>query len=84
MPLDELKGYLRLDDDSDDILIDSLKVAAEEYLLNAGIVENYTRQLYSLAVKMLVANWYENRQMSDKELKEVPYGIKCIIQQLQF
>ncbi len=84
MPLDELKGYLRVDGDCDDMLVGSLKLAAEEYLLNAGIKKDYTRNLYVLAVQMLVANWYENRQMTDKELKEVPYGIKCIIHQLQF
>lgn len=84
MDLEEIKQYLRIDDSYDDFLIESLQMAAEEYLLNAGIDRDYARNLYILAIKMLVANWYETRQMSDKEAKEIPYGIRCIIQQLQY
>ncbi len=84
MTLDELKEYLRVDDSYDDALIESLQMAAEEYLLNAGVVQGYTCNLYDLVVKMLVANWYEKRQMTERESKEIPYGIRCIIQQLQF
>lgn len=84
MDLQEIKQYLRIDDSYDDELIESLKIAAEEYLLNAGVAQGYTCNLYTLVVKMLIANWYETRQMSDKESKEIPYGIRCIIQQLQY
>lgn len=84
MDLEEIKQYLRIDDSYDDVLIESLQMAAEEYLLNAGIEKNYARNLYALAIKMLIANWYETRQMSDKEFKEIPYGVRCIIQQLQY
>lgn len=37
MELKEIKEYLRVDFDEDDILLQTLIYAAEEYLLNAGI-----------------------------------------------
>ena len=61
MGLDEIKLYLRIDTDDEDELLSSLQLSAEEYLLNAGIEKDYEKQLYKLAVKLLISNWYENR-----------------------
>ena len=61
MEISEIKEFLRLDTDDEDILISGLKLAAEEYLTNAGVTKDYTKELYKLVVKILVSHWYENR-----------------------
>lgn len=85
MELDELKIYLRIDCTEDDALIGALQTAAEEYLSNAGILKDYDKNLYKLAVELLVANWYENRAaQSEKSLSKISFGLDTIINQLYF
>lgn len=85
MTLDEIKLFLRINDnDIENELLNGLMLAAEEYLKGAGIEKDYTKEIYKLTVKMLVANWYENRNMTDKKLQEIPYGIKSLIIQQQY
>jgi uncharacterized phage protein (predicted DNA packaging) len=61
MELSELKLYQKIDSDADDDLTESLKLAAETYLLNAGIIKDYSNELYKLAIKILTTHWSENR-----------------------
>lgn len=84
MTLDEIKIFLRIDDETEDNLLNALMLAAEEYLLGAGIEKDYSKEIYKLTVKMLISNWYENRNMTDKKLQEIPYGIKSLIIQQQY
>ncbi|MDF2546140.1 MAG: hypothetical protein K0R93_1038 [Anaerosolibacter sp.] len=67
MGINELKEYLRIDDDASDTLIQALQISAEEYLLNAGVAKDYSKMLYGLAVKMLVTSWFENRETGGKK-----------------
>lgn len=84
MGLDEIKLYLRIDTDDEDELLSSLQLSAEEYLLNAGIEKDYERQLYKLAVKLLISNWYENRNpvLTGSISKKLEYSLQHIIAQL--
>lgn len=84
MTLDEVRVFLRIDDNTENELITALMLAAEEYLLGSGIEKDYSKEIYKLTVKMLIANWYENRNMTDKKLQEIPYGIKALIVQQQY
>lgn len=84
MTLDEVKEFLRIDDETEDGLLNGLMLASEEYLLGAGIEKDYSREIYKLTVKMLIANWYENRNVTDKKLNEIPYGLKHLIIQQQY
>ena len=63
MELERLKQYIRIDTDDDDILLEQLKQSAEQYLKNAGVSVGYENALYCTAVNMLVANWYDNRDV---------------------
>lgn len=63
MELEEIKIYLRIDFAEDDKFILSLQGAAEEYLKNAGVRVGYENDLYKTAVKMLISNWYNNRDV---------------------
>lgn len=86
MPLEELKKYLSVDYDEDDELLSSLMEAAEEYLLNAGIKKNYTKKLYTLAVKLLVKNWYDDEEsisIGNKNDK-AQFALNSILTQLKY
>ena len=64
--LKQTKDYLRIDEDltEDDELIGSLIEAATDYLeQTTGKTYSDNSQLFVLAVKMLVAHWYENRSV---------------------
>lgn len=84
MTLDEVKVFLRIDESTENELLSGLMLAAEEYLTGAGIEKNYSKEIYKLTVKMLIANWYENRNITDKSLQEIPYGLKSLIIQQQY
>lgn len=86
MDLQELKLFLKLDDNEEDVLIQSLQLAAEEHMSNAGVIKNYSKELYKLAIKMLVSHWYENREveMIGKNVSKIAFGIDTIIIQLKY
>ncbi|MGC3792040.1 head-tail connector protein [Priestia aryabhattai] len=73
--LEELKTYLRIDGSEDDIILTSFIAAADEYLLNAGVVlsqKNASR--YKIATLVLVTKMYENRDasaVSDKSVQSL-------------
>ncbi len=83
MELEELKKYLKIENDEDDTLIETLQVAGEEYLANAGIKKSYSKKLYTLAVKLLVTHWYQNRMIQgDKSTSKLSFSLDAIIMQL--
>lgn len=82
----KLKISCRIDEDSDELIneeINDLKLSAETYLKNAGIDINYTNQLYTLAIKILVKHWFDSDGILDSRANEVPFGLNSIINQLQ-
>ena len=80
--LEEIKNYMRIDEDYDDNLINSLIEAANIYMVNAGD-KNFENDLYKLAIKMLVLHWYENREVIG-EAKKLAFSLDNIITQLQY
>jgi len=83
MNLEELKVWLRVDGDEDDNLIASLQFAAEQYLNNAGVVKDYSKDLYKLAISLLVTHWFENREPTGKADK-LEFSLSSIITQLRY
>lgn len=85
MELDEIKTYLRIDDDCEDNILEMLQLEAEEYLDGAGITKNYNKNRYRLAVLLLVSDSYENRHIrsSENRLVNTSDRISRIILQLQ-
>lgn len=91
--LDDLKEYLRIDGDDENSSLSSFIVAAQMFLVNAGvqlptdfyqIVED--QDIYAqhrLAVHMLAAHYYENRLIVGQKNEIVPYGLQSIILQLK-
>ncbi|AHM56405.1 hypothetical protein EAL2_c11070 [Peptoclostridium acidaminophilum DSM 3953] len=86
MTLEELKNYLRVDGTEEDALLGSIQIAAEKYLENAGIAKDYTNDLYSIAVKLLVTHWYENRNavVVGSISKNMEFSLSSIMAQLKY
>ena len=86
MTLEELKLFLRVDDNEEDTLIQALQIASEEYLTNAGITKDYSKQLYKLAIQILVGHWYENRHIDNygKDVSKIAYTLDVILMQLKY
>ncbi|MDU4696397.1 MAG: head-tail connector protein [Paenibacillus sp.] len=81
MDLQRVKDYLRIDYEDDDLMIMGFISAAKEYLSNAGVPERSQSELYNIVILMLVALFYENRDVSDKDVK-IPTVIMNFIVQL--
>lgn len=86
MDLEELKLFLRIDGEEEDTLIEGLKLGAEEYLKNVGITKDYSKELYKLAIRILVSHWYENRSVETvgKNVSKIGFGLDTIITQLKY
>ncbi len=86
MDLEELKLFLRVDGEEEDKLIEGLQIGAEEYLTNAGIAKDYKKELYKLAIRILVSHWYENRTVETvgKNVSKIAFGLDVIITQLKY
>ena len=66
MDIEEIKLFLRVDGTDEDLTIAGLQIAAENYIGGAGVIKDYSNDLYKLAVKLLMAHWYENREVVGK------------------
>lgn len=86
MELKEIKEYLRVDFEEDDILLQNLIYAAEEYLLNAGIKKDYSKSLYKLAISLLVKHWYDNIDSVaiGSTTKKLEFSLNSILVQLKY
>lgn len=86
--LDEMRSYLRLDDNTEeDILIESLLLTAEEYLKSAT---GFTFALKvpetaKLIVKLLVSHWYENRGIvTYSPTNKISFTVDTLLAQLRY
>ena len=72
--------------EEDDILLQTLIYAAEEYLLNAGIKKDYSKSLYKLAISLLVKHWYDNRDSVaiGSTTKKLEFSLNSILVQLKY
>lgn len=80
MELSQVKDYLRVDGNDEDILISAFITAAEEYVDGAG-VKNKEGKLYEVVVLMLVALFYEHRDTATDKIN-IPPVINNLITQL--
>lgn len=87
MELEDIKLYLKIDWDYEDLLLEDLKGMVECYLEEAGIKPNYKKATYKLCVLMLIAHYYSNRGVIVESVKysmeDIPFGARALIQQLQ-
>lgn len=83
MLIDDVKNYIRVADNEEDLQVSSLIESAQAYLTNAGVNQAESNPLYALAVKMLVSHWYDNREPVGMATK-LAYGLGDIITQLKY
>ncbi|WP_019850631.1 head-tail connector protein [Desulfitobacterium sp. PCE1] len=82
-----VKDFLKVEQDfhDEDNIIQLLINASESYLYNATGIQfddNYpTARLFCL---ILVADWYDNRQMVGKISEKVRYTVESMITQLKY
>lgn len=81
--LEEIKEYMRIDGNEEDLSVQNLIISAEIYLKNAGVIKDYENELYNLAIKMLVLHWYENREVVGNASK-MTFSLDNIITQLKY
>lgn len=87
LDIDEVKQWLRLETSytDEDKTLNTLIKAAEEYLKNAtGMEFNSTNQLAKLFCLVLIADWFEDRQMVGKVSDKVRHTIESILMQLRY
>lgn len=87
----QVKPYLRVDGDYDDDVITSLVLSANAKLKGSGVkepgesVDEEMKELYKLAIKMLVSHWYENREQEAEGRTQhvITLGVQSIILDLK-
>jgi uncharacterized phage protein (predicted DNA packaging) len=85
LTLDEAKDFLKIEHNDEDTLIQGLIVAAENYIKNAtGKEFDNTNELAKLAVKLLVVNWYENREINTDKANKLAFSLDVILTQLKY
>lgn len=87
LTLSEVKEWLRLeqDDTVDDVLLQSLITAAEEYIQNAvpsGMAFD-SNPIARLLAQVLVADWYEHREAIGQVREEMRPTVRALVLQLQ-
>lgn len=90
LDLEKVKPYLRVTDIEDDALIYSMIIASsslikgqtgKSFYKGADIEDD---ELYILAVKMLVAHWYDNRGMTQYgKVSEISLSAQAIIDHIK-
>ena len=84
--LDGLKEVLNADDLSLQPGYATLCLySAKQWLQNAGVSGGANQELYTLAVYMLAAHWYDHRGVAEAgvSLQDIPLGVVSIIHQLR-
>jgi uncharacterized phage protein (predicted DNA packaging) len=83
--LEETKQWIRVDGVDEDAVISILIIAAEKYLTNAsGNVFTSSNELAKLLCFVLVADWYENREMIGQASGKVRLTVESILAQLSY
>lgn len=85
--IDEVKEFLKIEKNNtdEDLLIQTLINAAEEYLKNAtGNTFDNTNNLARLFCMILISDWYENREFIGKTSEKVRDTINSMVTQLKY
>lgn len=84
--LEEIKNYLKVDTDEDDLLIQGLIEGASQFLVNATGKTEYkgSEKIADTFIMLLVAEWYENREYTGKLTNRIKPIITSMIMQLKY
>ena len=85
--LEDLKNYVKVDADitEDDELLKSMMLAAVEYIEQlTGKKFNEDAELFNIAERELILQWYENRTSytTKTSLNELPHSLSAILKHI--
>ena len=86
MRLEDIKGYLRIDGDEEDSLIQTMMEAGKEYILSAVGEYDDMDPTAQVLLAAIVQNMYDNRELMQSEQqtkKRIEYTFQSIILQLR-
>lgn len=83
--LEQLKEYIKYDGEDESLVVSLYQAAAEKAETETGkcfeVQDGTPRsELYWLAVKMMVAHWYDNRGIAtDKTMADIPMSAQMLL-----
>lgn len=85
MTIDDVKAYLRIDTDEDDIVIDTMMQATEQYIMDAVGSYDEENPKTKILYWLIMADFYENRVLTVKEAdkQRLAHVVSSIVMQLQ-
>jgi len=76
--VEQVAAYLRVDEE--DPTLEPLVGAAVKYIeRSTGIAFRENDAVYTTAVKMLAAHWYDNRGMLGPNTAEIPFSVESLL-----
>lgn len=83
MLLNDVKLYLRVDDYTEDEVIQGMIDAAKQYIqMGTGVSFDETNARHLLTLKMIVAHWYDNRGLVGNTT-ELPFTVTAQLLQIE-
>ena len=85
MTLDDVKAYLRIDEDADDMVLEIMMQATEQYIRDAvGFYEKENPKIKML-YWLVISDFYENRVLTVKESdkQRLSHVVSSLVLQLQ-
>lgn len=83
MLLNDVKLYLRVDDYTEDEVIQGMIDAAKQYIqAGTGVTFDETNARHLLTLKMIVAHWYDNRGLVGNTA-ELPFTVTAQLLQIE-
>lgn len=83
MLLNDVKLYLRVDDYTEDEVIQGMIDAAKQYIqTGTGVAFDETDARHLLTLKMIVAHWYDNRGIVGNTT-ELPFTVTAQLLQIE-
>ncbi len=85
MTIDDVKAYLRIDTDDDDIIIDAMMQATEQYIKDAVGFYEETNPKIKMLYWLVIQDFYENRVLTVKESdkQRLSHVVSSLVLQLQ-
>lgn len=85
MTLDDVKTYLRIDEDADDMVLEVMMQATEQYIKDAVGFYDEENPKIKMLYWLVISDFYENRVLTVKESdkQRLSHVVSSLVLQLQ-
>lgn len=85
MMLDDVKTYLRIDEDADDVVLEVMMQATEQYIKDAAGFYEEENPKIKMLYWLVIQDFYENRVLTVKESdkQRLTHVVSSLVLQLQ-